>query len=272
MKNVLVRITGALLIGATLCAAQTLATVNGNAVSEEDVQRIMAAMGARVGYQSLSPDMKKKVLDQAIEQELLKQEAIDSGIQKSEAYKEALERLKGSLALDLWMKQKLDKIQIGEKEAKAAYEEHKSSFKKPESVHARHILVKEEKEAKEIIKTLGKTSKSDLEKKFIELAKSKSTGPSGPKGGDLGEFGRAQMVKPFSDAAFALKAGEYTKVPVHTQFGYHVIYLESKNPEASMPYAEVSGRIKQMLKTEKFKEIISKTADGLREKAKVQIK
>jgi len=107
------------------------------------------------------------------------------------------------------------------------------------SAHARHILVKTEEEAKKIIEALKGLKGEALKKKFIELAKSKSTGPSGPQGGDLGTFTKGQMVPEFSKAVWALKPGEITTAPVKTQFGYHVIYLEDKKEAQPTPYEKV---------------------------------
>jgi parvulin-like peptidyl-prolyl isomerase len=254
----------------SLPAADTLATVNGHKITKEDVQTVLNSMGARTTYDALPDDIKKKVLDQIIEQQLLQEKALKSGIEKDKEYKEALEKLKKKLALDIWMKKQLEQIKVSDKEAKKAYEEHKNAFQRPESVHARHILLKTEEEAKKIIEELKKTPKSKLKSKFEELAKEKSTGPSAPRGGDLGTFGRGQMVKPFSDAAFSLKAGEFTNAPVKTQFGYHVIYVEEKNSAQTIPFDEVKDRIKQNLKMEKFKNKIQEIAKGLRSKANIK--
>ncbi len=269
MKKLVIAGMSAAILALSLPAAETLATVNGHKITKEEVQSVLNSMGARTTYDALPDDVKKKVLDQVIEQQLLQEKAIKSGIERSKEYKEALENLKRKLALDIWMKKQLDAIKVSDAEAKKAYEEHKQAFQRPEMVHARHILVKTEAEAKKIIDELKKTPKSKLKAKFEELAKKHSTGPSAARGGDLGTFGRKQMVKPFSDAAFALKAGEFTKEPVKTQFGYHVIYVEEKKPAQTIPFAEVKERIKQNLKMEKFKEKIKKIAQDLRSKAKV---
>ena len=270
MKKLIIAGLSAATLALALPAGDVLATVNGHKITKQDVQEVMNSMGARTTYEALPADVKKKVLDQVIEQQLLQEKAIKSGIEKDKEYKEALAKLKKKLALDVWMKKQLDTIKVTDAEAKKAYEEHKNAFKRPESVHARHILVKTEKEAKDIIAILNKTPKSKLKEKFIELAKTKSTGPSASRGGDLGTFGRKQMVKPFSDAAFALKTGEYTKTPVKTQFGYHVIYVEKKLPAQTIPFSEVKERIKQNLKMEKFKEKMKKIAEGLKAKAKIK--
>ncbi len=270
MKKLVIAGMSAAVLALSLPAADVLATVNGHKITKQEVQEVMGAIGARASYDALPENVRKKVLDQVIEQQLLQEKALKSGIEKSKEYKEALAKLKNKLALDIWMKKELESVKVTDAEAKKVYEEHKNAFKRPETVHARHILVKTEEEAKKIIAELGKTPKGKLKEKFIELAKAKSTGPSAPRGGDLGTFGRKQMVKPFSDAAFALKAGEYTKTPVHTQFGYHVIYVEEKNPAQTIPFAEVKDRIKQNLKLEKFKKKIQKVAEELKSKAKIK--
>ncbi|WP_300366769.1 peptidyl-prolyl cis-trans isomerase [Hydrogenimonas sp.] len=270
MKKLIIAGLSVAALSLSLPAADVLATVNGHKITKSDIQEVMNAMGARTTYDALPNDVKKKVLDQVIEQQLLQEKAIKSGIEKDKEYKEALAKLKKKLALDVWMKKQLDKIKVSDAEAKKAYEEHKSAFQRPESVHARHILVKTEKEAKDIVDTLNKTPKAQLKTKFEELARTKSTGPSASRGGDLGTFGRKQMVKPFSDAAFSLKAGEFTKTPVKTQFGYHVIYVEEKLPAQTIPFNEVKDRIKQNLKMEKFKEKMQKIAQDLKAKAKIK--
>ncbi len=270
MKKLVIAGLSAATLALSLPAADVLATVNGEKITKEEVQRVLASMGARTTYDALPADVKKRVLDQVIEQRLLQEKALKSGIERDKEYKEALAKLKKKLALDVWMKKELDKIHVSDAEAKKAYNEHKQAFKRPETVHARHILVKTEAEAKQIIAELNKTPKAQLKEKFIQLAKSKSTGPSASRGGDLGTFGRKQMVKAFSDAAFALKAGEYTKTPVHTQFGYHVIFVEEKHPAQTIPFSQVKERIKQNLKMEKFKEKMQKIAQGLKAKAKIK--
>jgi EpsD family peptidyl-prolyl cis-trans isomerase len=272
MKRIILAGLSAATLALSLPAADVLATVNGQTITKEDVQAILNSMGARMTYDALPDNIKKKVLDQVIEQELLQEHAIQSGVERDTEYKKALEKLKKKLALDIWMKKQLDQLHISDKEAKKVYEEHKDSFKRPESVHAYHILVKTEEEAKQIINELKHTPKSQLKEKFQELAKSKSTGPSASRGGDLGTFGPGQMVKPFNDAAFALKAGEFTTQPVKTQFGYHVIYVEEKKPAETIPFSQVKDRIKQNLKMEKFKERIQTIAKELRSQAKIQYK
>jgi len=132
--------------------------------------------------------------------------------------------------------------------------------------------VKTEEEAKEVIKALDGLSGQKLNDKFAELATTKSTGPSGQGGGELGWFAANQMVKPFSDAAFALKKGEITKTPVQTQFGYHVILVEDTKPAEKATFDVVKAQIENGLKMEKFRIQVSDKAQTLRKNAKVTIK
>ncbi len=167
-----------------------------------------------------------------VERKLLIQDALKSGIENTEDYKKKLNALKKELALTLWMEQEAKKIESSttQKDLKEFYENNKNNFKTPPQLKARHILVKTKEEAEAIIKSLE--SSKDVKSDFIKLAQEKSIGPSGKSGGDLGWFPLDRMVPEFSEAADRLKKGEFTKEPVKTQFGYHVIYLEDKKGES----------------------------------------
>ena len=136
-------------------------------------------------------------------------------------------------------------------------------------MHARHILVKTQKKAQEIIDSLKGLKGDKLKQKFIELAKKESIGPTSVKGGDLGYFTASQMVLPFSKAAFALKKGEITLKPVKTQFGYHVIYVEDRKPAQILPFDLVKDKIRQSLKEKEFKEKMQLKMDELKKRAKI---
>ncbi len=250
--------------------AKTYATVNGEKITDQDLKFILHSLGG-VDFKKLPKDRQKKIIDQAIERKLLSEKAIKDGIEKDPVYKQTLESIKRDLALEIWMKKQYGEISVTEKEAKEFYKKNADKFKRPELVKARHILVKTEKEAKEIIKELKKAGKGKkLEEKFIELAKKKSVGPSGKNGGELGWFDKKQMVKEFSEAAFKLKKGEFTTKPVKTQFGYHVIYVEDKKPAGQIEYDKVQDSIIAQLKLNKFKEKIQKLGKDLRKKAKIK--
>ena len=179
------------------------------------------------------------------------------------------DRVKKELAIQVWQKQQLDKVKVSNKELKNYYDKNKEEFNEKETVHARHILVKTEAEAKDIVKSLKSSKGEALKAKFIEEAKAKSTGPSGPKGGDLGYFAQGQMVPEFNDKVFDMKVGTLSE-PVKTQFGYHVIYLEDKKDKKTLAFTEVKSFIEQRLKMEKFKVVMQAKMEQLKNKATIK--
>lgn len=276
MKKI-TKVLSALLITATAISAQTLVTVNGHKISQEQVDNeLMQATQGR--FNQLPADKQALFREQALKgmigKELIYQDAKKSGILKSKEYKTEYKkveaRIKKELAIQVWQKRVLDSIKISDKELKNYYKKNKEEFMQKESVHARHILVKTEKEAKQLINELNTLSGEALKNRFIELAKTKSTGPSAPKGGDLGYFAQGQMVPAFNDAVFGMKVGTITKKPVKTPFGYHVIYLEDKKPATTRSFNEVKEFIEQRLKLEKFKEVMKKKMDKLQKKAVIK--
>lgn len=136
-------------------------------------------------------------------------------------------------------------VKVTEEEMKQYYEENKDDYKEPETVRARHILVKTEEEAKKIIEAL------DAGEDFAELAKAHGLDGTKDRGGDLGYFSYEEMVPEFSAAAFALEVGQYTKEPVQTQFGYHVIKLEERNEEKQYTLEEVKDSVQLAILSEK---------------------
>ena len=139
---------------------------------------------------------------------------------------------------------------ISDEDVKARFEKEIAAVEPEQELRARHILVKTAEEANAIIAEL------DGGADFVELAKTKSTGPSGPQGGDLGFFGKGQMVPPFEAAAFALEAGAYTKSPVQTQFGFHVIKLEEKRDRPLPKFEEVQDQMRQVVLRERYLETV----------------
>jgi peptidyl-prolyl cis-trans isomerase C len=172
-------------------------------------------------------------------------------------------------------KQVSSKITITTEQARKFYDENLDKFKKPESTRASHILVGVDPKATAEEKQKAKQKADDLLKQvkggadFAELAKKESTCPSSKNGGDLGEFGRGQMVKPFEDAAFGLKPGEVSGV-VETQFGYHIIKATGKDAGGTAPFDEVKGKIEEYLKgTEVQKQVVAKVEE-LKKSAKIE--
>ena len=275
--NKVTMLASALLLCGSIAAAKTLVTVNGKAITQEDVNtELMSATQGRVAQIPADKlqTFKQQVLQQLVGKELIFEEAKKSGILNSAEYKKEynklVNRMKKELAIQVWQKRLLDSIKIPDKELKAYYKKNIDEFKEKESVHARHILVKTKKEAEKIIAQLKSLSGQKLKDKFIALAKEKSTGPSAPRGGDLGYFTQGQMVPAFNDKVFSMKKGTVTLKPVKTQFGYHVIYLEDKKPAMTKKFDEVKTFIEQRLKMEKFKKVFKEKMDELQKKATIK--
>lgn len=139
---------------------------------------------------------------------------------------------------------------ITDAEVRARYDKEVAAMTPVEELHAKHILVPTKEEAEAAIKEL------DAGKDFDALAAEKSTGPTGPQGGDLGFFGPGQMVPAFETAAYALEPGTYTKEPVQTQFGWHVIKVLEKRPQQPPAFEQVSDQVRQVVMREKYVELV----------------
>jgi len=257
------------LLTSSLTASDILATVNGKNITKQDAEAFVRAASPKAHFSQLTPAQQNMIKERLVEKELFRELAEKEGLANDPEFKSALKKIKDELLVNLWMKKQLENAIVSDSEAKEFYEKNKDKFMQKESVHARHILVKDEKTAKEIANQLKGLKGEALKTKFIALAKEKSTGPSGPKGGDLGNFTKGQMVPEFSKAVWALKVGEVTPNPVKTQFGYHIIYLEGKNAASTVPYEKVKDRIILSLKQQEFAKKVAAVAKELKSKAKI---
>lgn len=183
---------------------------------------------------------------------------------------------KGMVTEAFVVKNFVDKTTVPEEKVKAYYDSHPQFFKQPAKVKASHILIKVKADASEAEKAEAMNKIKKIQEKlkkgddFAEVAKASSEGPSAAKGGDLGYFGRGQMVKPFEDTAFTLEPGKVSDV-VKTQFGYHLIKVVDKKPETTVPFEAVKPRIEQYLKQEEVQKEVKKYIDNQRKEAKVEI-
>jgi parvulin-like peptidyl-prolyl isomerase len=260
----------AAILATSLSASDILVTVNGKNITKQDAEQLVATQAPQMTFAKLDPNQQKVVVGQLIEEVLFTELALKEGIDKKPEFQRNMEKLKDRLLLSMWMKTQMDNAIVSDSEAKDFYDKNRDKFLGKDSAHARHILVKTKQEAQEIIDVLKSLKGEALKAKFIELAKEKSTGPTGPKGGDLGTFTKEQMVPEFSDAVWTLEKGQITKEPVQTQFGFHVIYLEEKTTAKPTPYKEVKEGIINSLKQKQFGEKITEIAKELKKKAQIQ--
>jgi len=199
------------------------------------------------------PDEQKKVaaLSGAIDVKLLAGGAVSEGLKDTEDFKKRMAYIGDRELHNAYFRKHVVDATTPE-EVKARYDKEIAALPKQQEVHARHILVKTEDEAKAVIADLDKG------KDFAEIAKEKSQDSNKDDGGDLGWFGPGRMVPEFEEAAFALDKGQYTKTPVKTQFGYHVIKVEDKRDAAPPPFEQVQDQVKQLVMRDKYVALIEK--------------
>jgi len=222
---------------------KVLAVVGGKAITEEDVQRTLMNLGARA-QQYNNPQGKQVILDQLINKELVHLDAKKNLLEHDPEFKTELEKLKKELLSNFYVDKFLREVKVKEEEIKKYFDEHPEEFAGEETVCASHILVEEEKKAQEI---LNKIQSGEMT--FEDAAKAFSTCPSSQRGGDLGEFGRGQMVPEFDKACFEMAEGE-VRGPVQTQFGFHLIRLDKKNAATPISFADAKESLGQKLLAE----------------------
>lgn len=237
-----------------------IATVEGVTITEADLDLALSDLDQQF---SRLPEAQRRAaaLSAIIEIKLLANEAKAKGLDKDPDYLKRINfMLDRSLHAQTIQKEVTDKIT--DEEIRARYDKEIAAQPPANEVKARHILVKTKEEADAVIKDLA------AGKKFEDIANEKTTDPSGKgTGGDLGYFAAGQMVPEFEKAAFALNPGDYTKEPVKTQFGYHVIKVEDKRQQPSPPFEEVKDQVKNLVLRDKYLEKVK----GLRTAAKVEI-
>ena len=268
-KKTIISLVASLAISSSLFAEDKVyAVVNGENITSASIA--IALRDPRIQYESLEKEQQKQVLDNIIEQKLLAQKAFKSDVVKSSLYKEELEKAKQNLAYQIWIRDLSQTVQVSDKEVKSYYDKNKEKFNTPLELKASHILVKTEKEAKAVIKTLS--SAKDLKVEFPKLAKEKSIGPSAQNGGELGWFTKEKMLPEFSAAAEALKIGTITKKAVKTQYGFHIIYLSDKKEPSIMSFEKIKKQLKQEVLQRKFVDKVQNIAADLKKKSKIEYK
>ncbi len=198
-----------------------------------------------------------QIISELITTVLLSEEAKKLGVTDRTEVKDAIAMYRRIVLRDAALGELMKQQAVSDDELKAAYDK---SFKDSKSVEykARHILVKDEAKAKELI------GKLDGGADFAELAKENSTGPTGKDGGDLGWFSPDMMVEPFRNALLAMDKGKYTKEPVKTQFGWHVIILEDSRDQEPPTLESVKPQLEQQIKGEKLRALLAEMSKDVK--------
>ncbi len=249
---------------ATKPAAQTaassgkvMAVVNGTPIPQAEfdmVKQDRAAQGQPVNDQTAAA-----LRDSLINAEILAQQAEKSGLSNDPSFKLRLQLAKTQMLAQTYIASYIKAHPVSESAMKAEYDRVKAMMGTKE-YKVRHILVDNEAEAKDIIAKLNKKAS------FTELAKKDSKDSSAANGGELGWVAPGNLVKEFADAMAQLKKGEYTKTPIHTKFGWHIIQVEDIRDLKFPPYDQV----KDQLRTDMEQQMVKKLVTELRANAKVQ--
>lgn len=245
---------------------EIMAVVAGHEITKEEFNEFVKRMPQQQQAYASNPQFQAQILQQLIDMYLFQKKAEEDKLEETDEFKQVLESVKADLLSRMSMTKVIQAVTVSEKEKKAFYEENKAQFGQPASASAKHILTDTEEEC---LKAAAEIEAG--EKTFEEAAKEYSTCPSKAQGGDLGIFGKGQMVKEFEDAVFH---GELDKVlgPVKTQFGYHLIKVSSVTEEKTLSYDEVKGQVEGMALQHKQQQEFEKVATALAEKYGVEKK
>jgi len=221
-----------------------LASINGKAITEADVDEMIANMGQR-GQAYQTAQGRAIILDQLINKQLIILDATRNLYEREPAFKAQLAKFKDELLANYAVEKVISGAKVTDEDAKKFFEENADQFVGQETVNASHILVADEALCQELI---DKIKAGEIS--FEDAAHEHSTCPSSQQGGNLGDFGRGQMVPEFDQACFTMEVGEIAG-PIQTQFGYHAIKLNAKKAAEPMPYEAVAEQIKAKLLSDK---------------------
>ncbi|MDU0458130.1 MAG: peptidylprolyl isomerase [Geobacteraceae bacterium] len=245
---------------------KVMAEVNGGTITTGDFERELKNLPEYLKAMADTPQGRKEMLDTMVIRELILQQASKDGLDKGPEIAEKLQDLKKRLIVEAYLKKKVEtESNVSDEDLKKFYEQNKDKFKTGEQIKASHILVKTEKEAKDILAQIKAGGN------FEELAKKSSVDSSSAKGGDLGWFGKGSMVPAFEKAAMALKEGQVSDV-VKSDFGFHIIKLTGKRAAGIRPLEEVKDQIKGAIMPSRQQEVFQKIKEELKKTAKVTVK
>ncbi|MBE6047676.1 MAG: peptidylprolyl isomerase [Clostridium sp.] len=220
---------------------KVLAIVEGNEITSNDLNEIIARYPEQQRMYMDNEQGRKQLLEQTIAFELFGKLGEEIELNKTDEYKKTVEKLSKEILIQMTINKVLSEVTVTDEEVKKYYDDNKAQFVEPATATAKHILVADEAEAKDI--------KAEIESKsisFEDAAKKYSTCPSKEQGGDLGNFRKGMMVPEFEEAAFNAEIGKVTD-PVKTQFGYHLILVEDKTEEKEKKFEDVKDQVTQQL-------------------------
>ncbi len=236
-----------------------VARVDGVAIHMSEVIEYAATLPPQyrqAPFDQIFPYLVQRMIDLV----LLDKAAEANGLSEDEEVQARVAQLTVTVVREVYL-ERLVVAEVDEAAVQARYQTYLEENPPSEEIRARHILMESEETAREIIVALDEGAG------FAELAQERSTGPSAPQGGDLGYFMASQMVPAFSDAALAMEVGSYSKDPVQTEFGWHVILVEDRRTQAPTPFDEMAPELRQELQGAAVEAHLA----GLREEAAIEV-
>ncbi|MEM7612815.1 MAG: peptidylprolyl isomerase [Pseudomonadota bacterium] len=243
-KLVLALSAGTAMLLSSTAMAQTAATIDGTEITEAQLD--VYAIG-RTG-ESATAENRTALLEQIGDLVVLSNVALNGDLAKDPALQAEVELQRRSVMATAVIRDFREKNPITDQEVRAEYDRQIKDVPAPTQYKARHILVETKEDADGVIAQLKDGAD------FEALAAEKSTGPSGPNGGDLGWFDAASMVAPFSAAVVAMENGKYSAEPVQTDFGWHVILREDSRQAEPPAFEELEDRLRQSMEQQKFQD------------------
>ncbi len=237
--------------------ARIVVTVNGTDINEKTLQSYARQRG--LPPETVDGPQRDALIEEVINRELIYQHAVSIGVDKTPAVQSEIEQLRINIVASTMLNPSSDRFAVDEASMKKEYESRLDELSSTE-YKARHILVDTQHEAEAIIGELNQGGD------FSQLASEHSTGPSAASGGDLGWFRAEQMMQPFGEAVKKMKKGSYTKTPVKTDFGWHIIQLEDERSVAPPPYDSIKEQIRVGLQNRLMENYIAE----LRKEAKIE--
>lgn len=244
-----------------MAADKAVAIVNGKPISQKTYELYLKQREAELPANANLAGNRNIIINELVNRELLYQDALKKKLDKDPDVAFAIDQMTRNLLIQADVSRMAKENKIPDSRLKQIYQQQLAKMDMTE-YKASHILLKSEDDARAVIKEL------DGGAKFSDLAKAKSTGPTGPNGGSLGWFKAGQMAAPFSKAVTEMKKGTYSKKPVQTQFGWHVILLEDTRQATPPKFEDVK---KQLLTYERTRQLQA-YLEKLRKDAKIEIK
>lgn len=248
---------------------KVLAKVADREIREKDIDQVIRMMGPQGAMMYDNPQGRRAVLDELVSMHLFALKGAEEKLDQTPEFKTAVETFRNQSLARAAIDASLKDVTVSDEEAKKFYDEHPDQFTQPERVHVRHVLISDDVTSADAIAKIQADLKAGVS--FDEVAKSRSLCPSAAQGGDLGEVSKGQMVPEFEAAAFALKNPGDLSEPVKTQFGWHIIRLESRTPSSVEPFDTVKPQLVQYLTNEKKGEAFKNAVEGLKKTYKVEI-